>query len=84
MTKSELSKVKAIKHSWRLYILMLPAVVWLFVLVYYPMYGLLIAFKNFRPRLGITGSPFAEPIFKHFITFFSTNIAGIRLQTLLY
>ena len=87
MTKSKggtvSSIIKGTKHNWRLYILMLPALAWLLVLVYYPMYGLLIAFKNFKPRLGITGSPFAEPILKHFGTFFSTNIAGITISNTL-
>jgi putative aldouronate transport system permease protein len=39
------------------------------------MYGLIIAFKDFRARSGITGSPWADPLFKHFAAFFSTNIA---------
>ena len=64
-----------IKNNWRLYVLMLPALVWVSIFVYYPMYGLIIAFKDFRPRMGITGSPWASPLLKHFADFFSTNIA---------
>ncbi|MDR1970637.1 MAG: ABC transporter permease subunit [Treponema sp.] len=63
------------RDNWRLYVLVLPALAWLGVFAYAPMYGLTIAFKNFRPRSGITGSPWAQPLFKHFIDFFSTNIA---------
>jgi putative aldouronate transport system permease protein len=63
------------RDNWRLYMLVLPALAWLGFFAYAPMYGLIIAFKAFRPRLGITGSPWAEPLFKHFIDFFSTNIA---------
>lgn len=62
-------------HNWRLWALMLPALAWLAVFVYYPMYGLIIAFKDFKPRAGITASPWAEPLMKHFEAFFSTNIA---------
>ncbi|MDR2792655.1 MAG: ABC transporter permease subunit [Treponema sp.] len=65
----------AYQKNWRLYTLMLPALVWVGVFVYAPMYGLIIAFKDFRARIGITGSPWADPPFKHFTAFFSTNIA---------
>lgn len=66
--------VKLVK-SWQLYVLLIPSLVWLALFAYYPMYGLLIAFKDFKVKLGITGSPWAEPLFKHFQTFFSTSIA---------
>ncbi|MCL1795788.1 MAG: ABC transporter permease subunit, partial [Clostridia bacterium] len=38
------------------YLLVLPVLVVLAFFSYKPMYGLIIAFKNFRPRLGIAGS----------------------------
>ena len=38
------------------YLLVLPVLIYLAVFAYKPMYGLLIAFKNYRPRLGIAGS----------------------------
>lgn len=62
-------------NNWRLYTLLLPAFVWLIVFMYVPMYGVLIAFKDFKARIGISGSPWAEPLFKYFQQFFSTNIA---------
>ncbi|MDE6839053.1 MAG: ABC transporter permease subunit [Acutalibacter sp.] len=62
-------------RSWQLYVLLLPALVWLLLFAYYPMYGLLIAFKDFKGKMGIMGSPWADPIFKHFEAFFSTSIA---------
>ncbi len=40
-----------------LYALMLPGILQLFVFRYVPIYGLLIAFKDFRYDLGIIGSP---------------------------
>ena len=61
--------------KWQLYVLLLPAVVWLALFAYYPMYGLLIAFKDYKGNIGILGSPWADPILKHFETFFSTSIA---------
>ncbi len=65
-----------IKHNWRLYVLMLPALAWLAVFMYRPMYGVLLAFKDYKPKLGITGSPWADPIMKYFSQFFSTNLSG--------
>lgn len=43
-----------------LYIMLIPIVVYYLVFAYYPMYGAVIAFKNFNPRLGILGSPWAK------------------------
>jgi putative aldouronate transport system permease protein len=36
------------------------------------MYGVQIAFKDFIATKGFGGSPWADPLFKHFITFFSS------------
>lgn len=67
--------IKRTIKSWQLYILLLPALVWTIVFAYYPMYGLLIAFKDFRIREGILASPWASPLLKHFQQFFNTSIA---------
>lgn len=44
------------KHKM-LYLFILPCVVWLLVFCYYPMYGALLAFKDYNYNLGILGSP---------------------------
>lgn len=62
--------------NWRLYVLMTPALCWLALFCYYPMYGILIAFKDYKVKIGISGSPWADPLLKHFNAFFSTSIAG--------
>jgi putative aldouronate transport system permease protein len=49
-----------------LYFMMLPAIAYYFVYRYVPMYGLLIAFKNYNFADGILGSPWAEPWYGHF------------------
>ncbi len=65
-----------ILSSWQLYVLLLPALIWLILFAYYPMYGVIIAFKDFKMRGGgILGSPWANPIWKYFQQFFSTSIA---------
>ncbi len=38
------------------YFFLLPALIWYAIFHYYPMYGVLIAFKNFKFNLGILGS----------------------------
>ena len=66
---------KSVFSCWQLYVLLLPALAWALVFAYYPMYGLIIAFKDFKIRAGIMDSPFAQPLFKYFGQFFSTSIA---------
>ena len=44
---------------WQLYLLILPLIVYLFIFNYMPIYGVQIAFKDFRTSLGIWGSPWA-------------------------
>lgn len=58
-----------LKNNWQLYIMILPAVVFFLVFHYLPMYGIQIAFKDYRAVDGIAGSPWVG--FKHFTTFFN-------------
>ena len=44
------------KH-WQLYLLMAIPIAWMLVFLYAPMYGVVIAFKNFSVLKGIHGSP---------------------------
>jgi putative aldouronate transport system permease protein len=66
---------KFVLHNWRLYVILLPTLIWFGVFMYAPIYGVIIAFKDFSPRLGVGGSHWAQPVFKYFIEFFSTSIA---------
>ena len=43
-------------HKWK-YVLIIPILVYLALFCYKPMYGLIIAFKNYKPARGIWGSP---------------------------
>ena len=50
-------KAKKFKYNhWALTLMVLPAVIHVFIFNYLPMSGLLIAFKDYRPRRGIFGS----------------------------
>ncbi|MDD6032364.1 MAG: hypothetical protein PUC47_02595 [Oscillospiraceae bacterium] len=66
--------------SWQLYVLLLPALIWLILFAYYPMYGVIIAFKDFKMRSGILASPWADPLLKYFQQFFSTSIAVTAIK----
>ena len=55
----------------QVYVFLLPAVIYLFIFNYMPMYGILIAFKDFSPRMGILGSPWVG--LKYFSRFFSLS-----------
>ncbi len=43
-----------------LYAMMVPAIVWILIFCYGPLYGILIAFKKFSYKLGILKSPWAD------------------------
>ncbi len=60
-------------NRW-LYVLILPALIYLIVFNYLPMYGIQIAFKNYKVVRGIAGSDWVG--FKHFETFFNSYYCG--------
>lgn len=62
--------MNAVKKNWQLYVLLLPAVVMIFVFVYLPMYGIQIAFRDFKAAFGIAGSKWIG--LKNFKDFFSS------------
>lgn len=64
-----LAEKKRWQKGWPYVILLLPALVYVLVFCYQPMYGLLIAFKTYRVKLGILGSPWVG--LDHFARFFS-------------
>lgn len=59
------------------YFIIFPIVVYLFIFCYKPMYGLVIAFKEYRPRAGVWGSPWVG--LQHFKSFFN-DIYFFRLM----
>ena len=58
------------KNNWQLYILVLPAMIYFFVFNYMPLYGIQIAFKDYKAVQGIAGSAWVG--LKHFTTFFES------------
>ena len=70
---------KRISKNRELYILMLPVVIYFLLFHYKPMLGLIIAFQDFKPRLGYFDSPWVG--LTHFINFFT--IIGIDNVTVI-
>jgi putative aldouronate transport system permease protein len=74
----ELNKNKA------LYLMTLPAMLLLFLFNYFPMGGIILAFKNFNLSNGIFASPWMHPIFENFQFFFtSDNWVRVTRNTIL-
>ncbi|WP_243114761.1 MULTISPECIES: ABC transporter permease [unclassified Eisenbergiella] len=57
------------KNNWQLYLLVLPAVIYFVVFNYLPLYGIQIAFKDYKAVDGIAGSAWVG--LKHFKNFFN-------------
>ncbi len=49
-------KRRSILADWQLYLMFLPAAILLIIFAYAPMYGLVLAFKDFNPMKGVMGS----------------------------
>ncbi|SHI02663.1 ABC transporter permease [Clostridium grantii] len=64
-------KIKSdFKNNKSLYLMILPVIVFFVVFMYVPMYGAIIAFKDYSPIKGIGGSHWVG--MKHFARFFSS------------
>lgn len=64
------TKLKKLLNNYQLYLFLLPALIYFIVFHYFPMYGVIIAFKDFIATKGIMGSPWVG--FKHFERFFDS------------
>ncbi len=63
-----------LKKDWQLWVLLLPAIAFFIVFCYFPMYGIQIAFRDYKAAFGITGSKWVG--LKHFKTFFNSFYCG--------
>ena len=66
---------KNVLSHWQLILLLLVPLAWYIIFCYVPMFGVQLAFKNYKVRLGIWDSPWAEPLFKHFTRYFTSYYA---------
>lgn len=68
-------------HKFRdYYLLLVVPFAFLILFKYVPMYGTILAFKDFKMRLGILESPWADPIYKHFQDFFKNRAFGTIMR----
>ncbi|MFS0614040.1 ABC transporter permease [Lederbergia ruris] len=75
------SFIQYFKHNYALYLFLVPAVILTIIFNYVPMYGAVIAFKDFSPMRGILGSDWVG--FKHFKDFLtSPNFLNIFMNTI--
>lgn len=72
---------KKLKKSVPLFMLLAPSFLLLLFFAYTPMYGLIIAFKDYVPTLGFWGSPWVG--FKHFTQFFNSYQFSLTIRNTL-
>lgn len=71
-----MKKNSLLSNIWKnryIYLLILPVVIWIAIFCYGPMYGVLMAFKDYKARLGVLGSEWVG--LKHFRRLFITPYA---------
>lgn len=64
-----------------IYLILLPGMAYFLVFRYVPLWYMQVAFRDFRPRLGLMGSPFVG--LRHFETFFQSPYFGQILSNTL-
>lgn len=66
---------KRVLAHWQLLALLVIPAAWYIIFCYVPMFGVQLAFKNYKVRQGILGSPWADPLLRHFTRYFSSYYA---------
>lgn len=66
---------RVIKENLQLGMMTIPVVVLLAIFSYWPMFGIILAFKNYKVTRGIFGSEWMTPLFKHFEFFLKSRDA---------
>ena len=76
--------IHSVKKYYSLYLFLLPLLICLVLFFYMPMFGVVIAFKDYSPRQGILGSPWAADLFGQFKRFFTSYHFGNLIGNTLY
>ena len=89
---------KSFKKDWQIWVMLLPALIWVIVFCYTPMYGIQLAFRQYDFRKGLTGGNweglryfkqyFTSPMFgttikNTFVIAFTSIIVGFSMPILL-
>ena len=72
---------KDFRRNWSLYLLVLPVIIFYAIFMYKPMYGAIIAFKDYTPAKGVFGSEWVG--FENFNRFFGSPYFGRLLRNTL-
>lgn len=72
---------KDFQRNWSLYLLVLPVIIFYAIFMYKPMYGAIIAFKDYTPAKGVFGSEWVG--MENFTRFFSSPYFGRLLRNTL-
>lgn len=72
---------KDFQRNWSLYLLVLPVIIFYAIFMYKPMYGAIIAFKDYTPAKGVFGSEWVG--LENFTRFFSSPYFGRLLRNTL-
>lgn len=70
---------REIYRNKALYSMIIPGAIVLLLFNYFPLFGILVAFKNFNFQDGILGSPWASPFFGNFEYLFTTNTSALKV-----
>jgi len=63
-TTKRIKRKRSYKQPWMLHFMVLPAAIMVFIFSYIPMSGIIMAFQDYKPALGIADSPWVG--LKHF------------------
>lgn len=82
---------RRIHRNWQFYLMLAPVIAFFAVFCYGPMYGITLAFKDYKVMKGIMGSPWTSPWYNYLQQFFESpyffrvliNTVALSLQTLL-
>ncbi len=67
-----------IAHTWQLWLMLMPAMVYIFIFCYVPMYGIQLAFREYNFSAGITGGKFVG--LKYFRQYFESPMFFTTLK----
>lgn len=77
--------LRSVRKQFPFYLMMSPGLLFIAIMCYIPMGGVIIAFKDYNARDGIFGSAWMDPLFKNFEFFFKSETAKIvTFNTLFY
>ncbi|ODM07204.1 ABC transporter permease [Eisenbergiella tayi] len=69
---------KAFRKDWQLWVMILPAIMYILIFCYGPMYGLQLAFRDYDFSKGITGGNWAG--IKYFMQYFQSPMFGPTIR----